>query len=147
VIFKQASAGGSGIYYLTAGGLNAKSADLIMDPTTNGGIMLYNAGTGTNDGINIAGNFNGYVNLSGPTNGIYTGLTFFQARNAPEDVQIAGNGSFNIRDYLCRGRHLEGHGQWRGLEHRLPVRYSGFEYCGRRQHGHRLQSPKRGPRA
>jgi hypothetical protein len=96
VIFQQASAGGSGIYYLTAGGFNANSADIIMDPTTSGGIMIYNAGTGTSDGINIAGNSNGYVNLSGPTNGIYTGLTFFQARNAPEDVQIAGNGSFTI---------------------------------------------------
>jgi len=96
VIFQQASAGGSGIYYLTAGGFNANSADIIMDPTTSGGIMIYNAGTGTNDGVNIAGNSNGYVNLGGPTNGIYQGLTFFQARNAPEDVQIAGDGSFTI---------------------------------------------------
>jgi hypothetical protein len=96
VIFKQASVGSDGIYYLTSGGLNANSADLIMDPTTSGGIMIYNAGTGTSDGINIAGNSSGYVNLSGPTDGIYTGLMFFQARNAPEDVQIAGNGTFNI---------------------------------------------------
>jgi hypothetical protein len=96
VIFQQASAGGNGIYYLTAGGFNSNSADIIMDPNTSGGIMIYNAGTGTNDGINIAGNSNGYVNLSGPTNGIYQGLTFFQARNATEDVQIAGNGTFNI---------------------------------------------------
>jgi hypothetical protein len=94
VILQQASLGG--IYYLTAGGFNANSADIIMDPTTSGGIMIYNAGTGTNDGINIAGNSNGYINLSGPTNGCYTGLTIFQARNAPEDVQIAGNGSFTI---------------------------------------------------
>src|SRR5262249_45589987 len=96
VVFKQSSAGGNGIYYLTSGGLNANSADLIMDSTTSGGIMLYNAGTGSNDGINIAGNSSGYVNLSGPTNGIYQGLTYFQARNASEDIQIAGNGSFTI---------------------------------------------------
>jgi len=96
VIFQQASAGGNGIYYLAAGGFYANSADIIMDPTTSGGIMIYNAGTGTSDAINIAGNPSGYVNLSGPTNGIYEGLTIFQARNAPEDVQIAGNGSFTI---------------------------------------------------
>jgi hypothetical protein len=96
VIFQQASAGGGGIYYLDAGGFTANGADLIMDPTTSGGIMIYNAGTGTNDGINIAGNSNGYVNLSGPTNGIYEGLTFFQARNATEPLQIAGNGAFTI---------------------------------------------------
>jgi hypothetical protein len=96
VIFQQSSAGGGGIYYLSAGGLTANGADLIMDPGTSGGIMFYNAGTSTNDGINIQGNSNGYVNLSGPTNGIYEGLTFFQARNAPENVQLAGNGSFTI---------------------------------------------------
>jgi hypothetical protein len=96
VIFQQASAGGGGIYYLAAGGFTSNSADLIMDPSTSGGIMIYNAGTGINDGINIAGNPSGYVNLSGPTNGIYEGLTIFQARNAPEPVQIAGNGSFTI---------------------------------------------------
>src|SRR5262249_39634022 len=82
--------------YLTAGGFNANSADLIMDPTTSGGIMIYNAGTGTSDGINIQGNSNGYVDMSGPTNGIYQGLTLFQDRHAPEDMQIAGDGSFTI---------------------------------------------------
>jgi hypothetical protein len=96
VIFQQASAGNFGIYYLTAGGLNSQGATLTMDPTTSGGIMIYNAGTGTNDGINITGNSSGTVNLSPPTDGPYTGLTFFQARNAPEDVQIAGNGNFTI---------------------------------------------------
>ncbi len=96
VIFQQASAGGNGIYYFTAGGFTNNSADVIMDSTTSGGVMLYNAGSGTNDGFNIAGNSSSYVNLSGPTSGIYQGMTIFQARNAPEDLQIAGNGSFNI---------------------------------------------------
>jgi hypothetical protein len=73
VIFQQASAGGNGIYYLTAGGFNANSADIIMDPSTSGGIMIYNAGTGTNDGLSIAGNSNGILSLSGPTKGIYQG--------------------------------------------------------------------------
>jgi hypothetical protein len=96
VVFQQASAGGNGIYYLTAGGFNANSADIIMDPKTSGGVMIYNAGTGTNDGINIAGNPSGLLSLSGPTDGIYQGLTYFQARNASEDVQIAGNGIVNL---------------------------------------------------
>jgi hypothetical protein len=96
VIFQQASAGNGGIYYLTAGGLNSQGASLKMDANTTGGIMIYNAGTGTNDKINITGNSSGTVNLSPLSDGPYTGLTFFQARNAPQDVQIAGNGSFTI---------------------------------------------------
>src|SRR5439155_12874745 len=96
VIMQQASAGGGGIYYLTSGGFNSNSADIIMDPTTSGGIMFYNSGTGSNDGFNIAGNSNGYVNIGPPTSGIYQGLTLFQARNAPEAASIQGNGTFII---------------------------------------------------
>src|SRR5207253_20596 len=77
-------------------GLNSQGASLIMDPATSGGIMVYNAGTGTNDKINITGNSDGTVNLSPLADGPYTGLVLFQARNAAEDLQIAGNGSFTI---------------------------------------------------
>src|SRR5262249_31492826 len=52
VIFQQASAGNDGIFYLNSGGLNSTGASLIMDSSTSGGIMIYNAGTGTSDGIN-----------------------------------------------------------------------------------------------
>jgi hypothetical protein len=96
VTFQQASAGNGGIFYLSAGGLNSQGAGLVMDPTTSGGILLYNAGTGTNDKINITGNPSGTVNLSPPSDGPYTGLTIFQARDASEDLQIAGNGNFTI---------------------------------------------------
>jgi hypothetical protein len=96
IIFQQASVGNSGIYYLVSGGLTTNGANLTMDPESTGGIMFYNAGTGTSDGINIQGNANGTVNLSPLTSGIYTNMMFFQARNAPEDFQIAGNGVFNI---------------------------------------------------
>jgi hypothetical protein len=96
VVFQQASAGNGGIFYLKNGGLNSQGASLTMDPTTTGGIMIYNAGTGTNDKINITGNSSGTVNLSPLTDGPYTGLTIFQARNATEDMQIAGNGAFTI---------------------------------------------------
>jgi hypothetical protein len=96
VIFQQASAGNNGIYYLTSGGLNSQGASLTMDSNTSGGIMIYNAGTGTNDKINITGNSSGTVNLGPLTNGPYTGMTIFQARNASQNMQIAGNGSFTI---------------------------------------------------
>jgi hypothetical protein len=96
VIFQQASAGNGGIFYLTQGGLNSQGASLIMDSNTSGGIMIYNAGTGNNDVIKITGNSSGTVNLSGLTDGPYTGMTIFQARNATEPLSITGNGSFTI---------------------------------------------------
>jgi hypothetical protein len=97
VIFQQASAGNGGIFYLANGGFNSQGATIVMDPNTSGGMMLYNAGTGTNDAIKITGNPLGTVNMSPLTDGPYTGLSIFQARNAPETVNIAGNGNFNIQ--------------------------------------------------
>jgi Flp pilus assembly protein TadG len=94
VVFQQAS--GGALYYLRSGGLNSQGASLIMDPNTSGGITIYNAGTGTNDKINITGNSSGTVNLSPPSTGPYTGLAIFQARNASQNMQIAGNGTFTI---------------------------------------------------
>ena len=38
VVFKQASAGNNGIYYLTAGGFNTNTADIRMDTATTGGV-------------------------------------------------------------------------------------------------------------
>jgi hypothetical protein len=96
VIFQQASAGNDGIYYLTSGGLTSTGADLKMDPSTTGGIMIYNAGTGSGDAISITGNSSGTVNLSPLTDGPYTGIAIFQARNASETITIAGNGTFNV---------------------------------------------------
>ncbi|HMC64295.1 MAG TPA: pilus assembly protein TadG-related protein [Gemmataceae bacterium] len=96
VVFKQASAGNNGIYYLASGGFNTNGADIRMDTTTTGGMMLYNAGTGSNDGINIAGTSASNITLGPLTSGIYAGLIYFQARNAAEDVAISGNGNFSI---------------------------------------------------
>jgi hypothetical protein len=96
VILMQASAGNNGIYYLNQGGLNFSGATMQMDSNTSGGVMIYNAGTGTNDKISITGSSGGTVNLSPLTSGIYQGLSFFQARNATEDLQFTGNGTFNI---------------------------------------------------
>jgi len=96
IVFQQASAGNNGIYYLTAGGFNANTADIRMDSDTTGGMMFYNAGTGSNDGINIAGGSTSSVSIRPLTSGMYSGLTLFQARNAGESVQISGNGAFSI---------------------------------------------------
>jgi Flp pilus assembly protein TadG len=96
VILKQASAGNDGIYYLNQGGLNFSGTTMKMDPGTSGGVMLYNAGTSTNDKITITGSSAGTVNLGPLTSSTYQGLSFFQARNATEDLQFTGNGTFNI---------------------------------------------------
>jgi hypothetical protein len=105
VIFHQASSGNGGIYYLQSGGFNANGANIvevgdslltqlgITRSPESGGIMIYNAGTGTNDGISITGGNSGTVNLSPLTGGTYQGMLIFQARNAPETVSITGQGN------------------------------------------------------
>lgn len=97
VTFEQASYNSNGgIYYLSSGGLTSNGASLSMDSKTSGGMMFYNAGTGSNDAINIAGSSSGTVNLAGLTSGIYQGLLIFQARNASESISITGNGNFTM---------------------------------------------------
>lgn len=97
VIFKQASAGNSGIYYLVSGGINSQGATLKMDSSTSGGMMLYNAGTGSNDKIKITGNPDGTVNIGPLTSGPYKGMTYFQNRTSEQELNIEGNGNFTIR--------------------------------------------------
>jgi hypothetical protein len=95
VVFKQASAG---IYYLENTGFSSQGANISMDPTTSGGMMIYNKVTGNanNMGINITGNASGSVAMSALTSGPYAGILFFQSRNAPQTMSVAGNGSFNL---------------------------------------------------
>jgi hypothetical protein len=97
VIFQQASAGNGGIFYLATGGLNSQGATIKMDTNTTGGMMIYNAGTGSSDQIKITGNEAGSIDLRPLTSGVYTGMTLFQARNASQEIQIAGNGSFTLK--------------------------------------------------
>jgi len=97
VIFHQASSNGNGgIFYLAAGGLNCSSAQVVMAAGETGGLMLYNAGTGSGNAINITGNKDSSVTLSPRTDGPYAGLVLFQSRTLSEDVTIVGNGSFNL---------------------------------------------------
>ncbi len=100
VLFQGASAGNGGIFYLATGGLTSTGATLKMDPLTSGGMMIYNAGTGTSDKINITGNPAGTVNLTPLTSGIYKGITFFQNRSGTQEVHVEGNGAFTIKGTL-----------------------------------------------
>lgn len=99
VILKQASAGGQGIYYIDSGGFKSTGATITMDPNTTGGVMLYNAPSGTNNSqkIQITGNPAGTVNLSPLTDGPYAGIVLWQDRTSPVDVLLEGNGNFSIR--------------------------------------------------
>ena len=96
VIFHQASSNSNGgIFYLSSGGLNCQgNVQLRMAPGETGGIMIYNAGTGGSDTINISGN--GSDSLSHRTDGPYTGMVLFQSRTSTGDVSLVGNGSFNL---------------------------------------------------
>jgi hypothetical protein len=67
-----------------------------MDAGSSGGIMIYNAGTTLGDAVSITGDSQGVVALSPLTSGIYSGMFYFQARNATEDVTLAADGSFTI---------------------------------------------------
>lgn len=99
VILKQASYDDKGIYYIDSGGFKSTGATIFMDPTTSGGVMLYNnaAGNTNSDKIQITGNPDGRVNLSGLTDGPYSGLSLWQRRDASVDLRVEGNGNFSIR--------------------------------------------------
>lgn len=103
VIFKQASANeNGGIYYIESGGLQSTGATLTMDPTTSGGIMIYNEAISNvqSDKINITGNAAGSVNLSPLTEGPYQGMMLWQRREATVSAEVSGNGSFSITGTL-----------------------------------------------
>jgi hypothetical protein len=97
VTFEQASAGNNGIYYIS-GGFVSNGANLVMDPSTSGGLMFYNAPTGnsSSQSIGIQGNANGTINLSALTSGPYAGILMWQAREAPQTISITGNGNFTM---------------------------------------------------
>jgi Flp pilus assembly protein TadG len=99
VILQQASANSNGgIFYLDGTTLTSQGASIIMDPTTSGGVMIYNnpASGSNNQGINITGNASGNVNLSAVTSGPYAGILFFQNRTATQTMTIQGNGAFSL---------------------------------------------------
>lgn len=95
VILKQASAGNGGIYYLNKGA-NLQNVSISMDPTTSGGLMFFNEGSGPSQGFSLTGNPSGTINISALTSGPFSGIAYFQSRTSTQDVSVAGNGSFSI---------------------------------------------------
>src|SRR5207253_9620967 len=83
VILQQASAGNGGIFYIDGGGFNSTGANITMDSSTSGGVMIYNnpASTASSQKIQITGNDSGTVNISPLTDGPYAGMALWQNRN------------------------------------------------------------------
>jgi hypothetical protein len=99
VVLQQASGNSAGgIYYLDGCGFTSNGANISMDPLTTGGVMIYNSplGTSANQSIGIAGNAGGSIVLSALTSGPYTGILFWQAREAPQTLSVTGNGTINL---------------------------------------------------
>ena len=99
VILQQASANNAnGIYYINGGGFKSTGASITMDPTTSGGVMIYNAPANTSDSqkIQITGNPSGTVNLGALTSGPYTGMALWQDRTSTVNALVEGNGNFSI---------------------------------------------------
>ncbi len=76
-----------GIYYMDGGGFSFTGQGSLQG----NGVMIYNApGNGNADGISVSGQ--GSMVLSGPTSGIYQGVTFFQDRTANVTGNVQGAG-------------------------------------------------------
>src|SRR5262249_28915291 len=92
VTLEQPSASSAGgIYDLDGCGFTSTGANIQMDPSTSGGVMLYNNPTGTSNsqGIAISGG-SATISLSALTSGPYTGILFWQSRTATQTMSITG---------------------------------------------------------
>jgi hypothetical protein len=99
VIMQQASANNAGgVYYINGGGFKSTGASITMDPSTTGGVMIYNepASTALSEKIQITGNSAGTVNLAPLASGPYTGMALWQDRTSPVNALVEGNGNFSI---------------------------------------------------
>jgi Flp pilus assembly protein TadG len=98
VTLEQASASSAGgIYYLDGCGFTSTGANIQMDPSTSGGVMLYNnpSGTSNSQGIAISGG-SATISLSALTSGPYTGILFWQNRTATQTMSISGSGNTTL---------------------------------------------------
>src|SRR5262249_31596850 len=88
----------NGIYYLDGTGFTSTGANIIMDSTTSGGLMIYNHPTTTSNsmGFSISGSDLGTVNLSALTSGPYAGMLLWQDRTGAQTMSLSGNGTFNM---------------------------------------------------
>ena len=80
-----------GIYIVDGGGMRVSGNAAI----TGNGVMFYNAGSnfpslgGSFGSISFSGN--GSFNLTPPSTGAYSGITFFQARDNAQQLSLSGN--------------------------------------------------------
>ncbi|HEX4591629.1 MAG TPA: hypothetical protein VH120_16955, partial [Gemmataceae bacterium] len=79
-----------GIYYMDGGGFQFTSSGSL----TATGVMIYNAPNNASDAVTINGS--GPINLSGPTSGLYQGITVFVDRTQDVPVNVQGNGSQTV---------------------------------------------------
>jgi Flp pilus assembly protein TadG len=79
-----------GIYYMNGGGFSITGGAGI----TANGVMIYNAPNNKNDVVTISGT--GLVNMTGPTSGIYQGISVFQDRTSSAPLSLSGSGNMNI---------------------------------------------------
>ena len=99
VVLQQASANDAGgIFYIDGGGLKSTGADIVMDPETTGGVMIYSNpdASSQSEVVQITGNSAGTVNLSSLSDGPYAGMLIWQRRNAGQTMSIAGGGNFRL---------------------------------------------------
>ena len=87
-----------GIIYIDGGGFKSTGANITMDGTTSGGVMIYNNPDGSSlaDTIQISGNSAGTVNLSALTDGPYAGILLWQNRSATQQLSVSGGGNFSL---------------------------------------------------
>jgi hypothetical protein len=80
-----------GVYYMDGGGFSFTGQGNLLAQ----GVMIYNAPHNGNSGnVNVSGT--GNITLSGPTSGVYQGLTFFQDRTSTVSASVSGGGSGSI---------------------------------------------------
>jgi hypothetical protein len=91
-----------GIYYMDGGDFKFSGQGNLNAQ----GVMIYSTA-----GLSITGL--GYVTLTPPTSGIYTGISYFQSRDSSATAIVSGNGNYNVTGtfYLADGlAQLQGNG-------------------------------------
>jgi hypothetical protein len=91
--------GTPGIYYLQGGGFTVSGQAVVKTAAgETGGVMLYNAWSGSSDAINVSGQAS--ITLVPPSSGTYRGISVFQKRGTATalgpTITISGGGTLNI---------------------------------------------------
>jgi hypothetical protein len=79
-----------GIYYMDGGGFSVGGQASVVG----NGVMIYNAPKASSDAVDIGGG--GTVTLSGPTSGVYAGISLFQDRSSSVGASLNGGSGMNI---------------------------------------------------